>query len=611
MSAGAIVDLAGGCGLDGTRTRRDLDPAGSADAILRSIVGCAAAAIGTAVAPRLGVAMPARSTTRGDRAVRGCGQVRRAERRRRRRGAAVRARRGDRDVVFVNDARRVRVRRVGRGVARGEAGRWRSPSAPASAPRSSIAGPSSRTGPGSRPPGARLEDRRRRRAARGACSRPRHPAGRRPAIPPSRTRAPTSTTWRWRPRRRRGRRAVFDDAFDALGRGLGPWLARFEATHARRGRLDRRRLGPRRGAAGARAGAGDPPAGARPARDARRRRAPARRGDRVLRSCTAPAAGPTLAGQATPRPRRERPHGRHDADGSVRRPRARAPAVRGPDAQARRRRAGVSPMTASRVLHGDPGVKPESRDAVLLAVETLGYRRNELARNLRLGRTAGSSGSWSPTSPTRSTRSSPWASRPSRSRRGTGWCSPTGEEAEREARLIDGARRAARRRDHRRAGRARDHAAHGAGAARATSPSCCVPGRRPTSPPTACSSTTSAAPREATISMAATGHPAGSGYLGMPPSAWTGSERFRGSSVRARGGRTRRGRAIRAAQPADGRRGRGGRAGAFRPRGAARGPVLRQQPEHDRRDPRPRPDAASIRLAGSTTSSSPTASASR
>ena len=25
-------------------------------------------------------------------------------------------------------------------------------------------------------------------------------------------------------------RAVFDDAFDALGRGLGPWLARFEAT---------------------------------------------------------------------------------------------------------------------------------------------------------------------------------------------------------------------------------------------------------------------------------------------------------------------------------------------------------------------------------------------
>lgn len=51
--------------------------------------------------------------------------------------------------------------------------------------------------------------------------------------------------------------------------------------------------------------------------------------------------------------------------------------------------AGVSPMTVSRTVHGDPGVSPATRERVLTAIDDLGYRRNELARNLRLGQTTG------------------------------------------------------------------------------------------------------------------------------------------------------------------------------------------------------------------------------
>lgn len=48
--------------------------------------------------------------------------------------------------------------------------------------------------------------------------------------------------------------------------------------------------------------------------------------------------------------------------------------------------AGVSPMTVSRALHGDPNVAPDSVRSVLDAVDRLGYRRNEAARVLRTGR---------------------------------------------------------------------------------------------------------------------------------------------------------------------------------------------------------------------------------
>jgi LacI family transcriptional regulator len=51
--------------------------------------------------------------------------------------------------------------------------------------------------------------------------------------------------------------------------------------------------------------------------------------------------------------------------------------------------AGVSAMTVSRVLHRDPGVRPETRERVLAAVDELGYRRNEIARSLRTGNTTG------------------------------------------------------------------------------------------------------------------------------------------------------------------------------------------------------------------------------
>jgi LacI family transcriptional regulator len=46
-------------------------------------------------------------------------------------------------------------------------------------------------------------------------------------------------------------------------------------------------------------------------------------------------------------------------------------------------------MTVSRALRDDPRVSPTTRERVMSAVVELGYRRNELARNLRLGRNSG------------------------------------------------------------------------------------------------------------------------------------------------------------------------------------------------------------------------------
>ncbi|MGW5349766.1 LacI family DNA-binding transcriptional regulator [Streptomyces sp. NPDC004031] len=52
-------------------------------------------------------------------------------------------------------------------------------------------------------------------------------------------------------------------------------------------------------------------------------------------------------------------------------------------------RAGVSAMTVSRALRGDPRVSARTTERVRAAAAELGYRRNELARGLRLGRSAG------------------------------------------------------------------------------------------------------------------------------------------------------------------------------------------------------------------------------
>lgn len=52
-------------------------------------------------------------------------------------------------------------------------------------------------------------------------------------------------------------------------------------------------------------------------------------------------------------------------------------------------RVGVSAMTASRALRDDPRVLPATRDRVRAAASELGYRPNEVARSLRLGRGTG------------------------------------------------------------------------------------------------------------------------------------------------------------------------------------------------------------------------------
>ena len=51
------------------------------------------------------------------------------------------------------------------------------------------------------------------------------------------------------------------------------------------------------------------------------------------------------------------------------------------------RAAGVSTMTVSRTLNGNPHVTEETRERVLAAIEQLHYHRNELARSLRDKRT--------------------------------------------------------------------------------------------------------------------------------------------------------------------------------------------------------------------------------
>jgi LacI family transcriptional regulator len=193
------------------------------------------------------------------------------------------------------------------------------------------------------------------------------------------------------------------------------------------------------------------------------------------------------------------------------------------------RTAGVSPMTASRVLRGTSGVSPATRDAVLGAVETLGYRRNELARNLRLGRTNGLIGL------VVTNLANPFYSVLALGVEAVaeeaGYrvvLANTGEDVEREARLIE--ELVARRVDGMIVVPAGADHAHMA------------PSRLGNIPVVLCTRPPSGiaadcvlvddfgGAREATIALAATGVRR-IGYLGMPPSAWTGSERFRGFCV--------------------------------------------------------------------------------
>jgi len=59
---------------------------------------------------------------------------------------------------------------------------------------------------------------------------------------------------------------------------------------------------------------------------------------------------------------------------------------RGPSMHDVAARAGVSHQTVSRVLNDFPGIRPDTRQRVLAAIEELGYRRNLAARTLATGR---------------------------------------------------------------------------------------------------------------------------------------------------------------------------------------------------------------------------------
>lgn len=62
-------------------------------------------------------------------------------------------------------------------------------------------------------------------------------------------------------------------------------------------------------------------------------------------------------------------------------------------------RAGVSYQTVSKVLNGQIQVAPETRERILKAAEELGYRPNQIARNMRAQRSHMIGYSWLPTSP--------------------------------------------------------------------------------------------------------------------------------------------------------------------------------------------------------------------
>lgn len=58
------------------------------------------------------------------------------------------------------------------------------------------------------------------------------------------------------------------------------------------------------------------------------------------------------------------------------------------------REAGVSMATVSRVVNGNPNVKPATRKKVLEAIERLGYRPNAVARGLASKKNNDSRGSY-------------------------------------------------------------------------------------------------------------------------------------------------------------------------------------------------------------------------
>lgn len=192
-------------------------------------------------------------------------------------------------------------------------------------------------------------------------------------------------------------------------------------------------------------------------------------------------------------------------------------------------RASVSPMTVSRVLHDDPRVSVKTRNRVLAAVDELGYRRNEVARNLRLGRTSGLIGLIV------TNLANPFYSQLAlgvesvAARNGLKVVlTNTDEDVTRERVLI--AELTARRVDGIIVVPAGSDHAHLDPAAPGALP-VVLGARPPTNLPIDCVLVDDfGGARAATTQLVAAGHER-IGFLGLPPSVWTSSERFRGFCV--------------------------------------------------------------------------------
>ncbi|WP_020579226.1 LacI family DNA-binding transcriptional regulator [Actinopolymorpha alba] len=191
--------------------------------------------------------------------------------------------------------------------------------------------------------------------------------------------------------------------------------------------------------------------------------------------------------------------------------------------------ASVSPMTVSRVLHDDPRVSPVNRERVLAAVKALGYRRNEVARNLRLGRTSGLIGL------VVTNLANPFYSQFALGVESVAGendlkvvLANTDEDAERERQLVK--ELIARRVDGMIVVPAGSDHAHLDPKAAGSVP--VVLGARPPAGPEIDSVLVDdfGGAREATAALVAAGHTR-VGFLGLPPSVWTSAERFRGFCV--------------------------------------------------------------------------------